>query len=74
MADLQQANRREIEDLQDNICQLGRELQLQKLIIDSFIPQEYRVCVWVSRFAADDDNNKTKQKKKQFAVCRMFPV
>uniref|UniRef100_H3D1A4 Uncharacterized protein n=1 Tax=Tetraodon nigroviridis TaxID=99883 RepID=H3D1A4_TETNG len=45
MADLQKANRREIEDLQDNICQLGREVQLQKLIIDSFIPQEYQEMI-----------------------------
>lgn len=45
MADLQQENHREIEDLLENIRQLSRELRLQMLIIDSFIPQEYQVCV-----------------------------
>uniref|UniRef100_H2T4J9 Kinesin-like protein n=1 Tax=Takifugu rubripes TaxID=31033 RepID=H2T4J9_TAKRU len=43
MADLQQENHREIEDLLENIRQLSRELRLQMLIIDSFIPQEYQV-------------------------------
>lgn len=50
MADLQQENHREIEDLLENIRQLSRELRLQMLIIDSFIPQEYQVCMRASRF------------------------
>lgn len=43
MADLQQEHHREIEGLLENIRQLSRELRLQMLIIDSFIPQEYQV-------------------------------
>lgn len=45
MADLQQEHHREIEGLLENIRQLSRELRLQMLIIDNFIPQEYQVCV-----------------------------
>lgn len=44
MADLQQEHHREIEGLLENIRQLSRELRLQMLIIDNFIPQEYQVC------------------------------
>lgn len=47
MADLQQEHHREIEGLLENIRQLSRELRLQMLIIDNFIPQEYQVCVCV---------------------------
>lgn len=43
MADLQQEHNREIEGLLENIRQLSRELRLQMLIIDNFIPQEYQV-------------------------------
>uniref|UniRef100_A0A3B3RZ71 Kinesin-like protein n=1 Tax=Paramormyrops kingsleyae TaxID=1676925 RepID=A0A3B3RZ71_9TELE len=43
MADLQQEHQREIEGLLENIRQLSRELRLQMLIIDNFIPQEYQV-------------------------------
>lgn len=43
MADLQQEHHREIEGLLENIRQLSRELRLQMLIIDNFIPQEYQV-------------------------------
>lgn len=58
MADLQQEHHREIEGLLENIRQLSRELRLQMLIIDNFIPQEYQVCrcsvcstiVWFSVF------------------------
>lgn len=46
MADLQQEHHREIEGLLENIRQLSRELRLQMLIIDNFIPQEYQVCVY----------------------------
>jgi len=45
MADLQQEHHREIEGLLENIRQLSRELRLQMLIIDNFIPQEYQVLV-----------------------------
>ncbi|GCB69961.1 hypothetical protein scyTo_0010674 [Scyliorhinus torazame] len=45
MADLQQEHQREIEGLLENIRQLSRELRLQMLIIDNFIPQEYQKCV-----------------------------
>uniref|UniRef100_A0A8C5NBY3 Kinesin-like protein n=1 Tax=Gouania willdenowi TaxID=441366 RepID=A0A8C5NBY3_GOUWI len=45
MADLQQEHHREIEGLLENIRQLSRELRLQMLIIDNFIPQEYQVGV-----------------------------
>ncbi|XP_029297290.1 kinesin-like protein KIF3A isoform X4 [Cottoperca gobio] len=47
MADLQQEHHREIEGLLENIRQLSRELRLQMLIIDNFIPQEYQVCLFV---------------------------
>ena len=43
MADLQQEHQREIEGLLENIRQLSRELSLQMLIIDNFIPQDYQV-------------------------------
>lgn len=45
MADLQQEHHREIEGLLENIRQLSRELRLQMLIIDNFIPQEYQVYI-----------------------------
>ncbi|KAG7261061.1 hypothetical protein CRUP_007855 [Coryphaenoides rupestris] len=45
MADLQQEHHREIEGLLENIRQLSRELRLQMLIIDNFIPQDYQKCV-----------------------------
>lgn len=57
MADLQQENHREIEDLLENIRQLSRELRLQMLIIDSFIPQEYQVCMRAGRFARNTPTN-----------------
>lgn len=43
MADLQQEHQREIEGLLENIRQLSRELRLQMLIIDNFIPKDYQV-------------------------------
>ncbi|PNJ80157.1 KIF3A isoform 4 [Pongo abelii] len=42
MADLQQEHQREIEGLLENIRQLSRELRLQMLIIDNFIPRDYQ--------------------------------
>lgn len=51
MADLQQEHHREIEGLLENIRQLSRELRLQMLIIDNFIPQEYQVCMWMHIYA-----------------------
>jgi kinesin family protein 3/17 len=48
MADLQQEHQREIEGLLENIRQLSRELRLQMLIIDNFIPQDYQVSGKVS--------------------------
>lgn len=45
MADLQQEHQREIEGLLENIRQLSRELRLQMLIIDNFIPQDYQEMI-----------------------------
>ncbi|XP_018418717.1 PREDICTED: kinesin-like protein KIF3A [Nanorana parkeri] len=45
MADLQQEHQREIEGLLENIRQLSRELRLQMIIIDNFIPQEYQEMI-----------------------------
>lgn len=61
MADLQQEHHREIEGLLENIRQLSRELRLQMLIIDNFIPQEYQVCVraHVWAFKRSPDNAMT---------------
>ncbi|GAB1597339.1 kinesin-like protein KIF3A [Argonauta hians] len=42
MADLQQEHQREMEGLLENIRQLTRELKLQMLIIDNFIPPEFQ--------------------------------
>ena len=36
---------REMEGLLDNVRQLTRELRLQMLIIDSFIPPEYQAII-----------------------------
>lgn len=73
MADLQQENHREIEGLLENIRQLSRELRLQMLIIDSFIPQEYQEMIenyvhwnedigeWQLKCVAYTGNNMRKQ-------------
>ena len=45
MADMQQEHQREMEGLLENVRQLSRELRLQMLIIDNFIPPEYQVCL-----------------------------
>ncbi|XP_064481967.1 kinesin-like protein KIF3A isoform X2 [Ornithodoros turicata] len=42
MADLQQEHQREVEGLLENIRQLSRELRLNMLVIDAFIPAEYQ--------------------------------
>ena len=44
IADLQQEHQREMEGLLENVRQLSRELRLQMLVIDNFIPPEYQVC------------------------------
>ena len=43
MADAQQEHQREMEGLLENVRQLSRELKLQMLIIDDFIPPEFQV-------------------------------
>lgn len=42
LEDLQQEHQREMEGLLDNVRQLSRELRLQLLTINSYIPQEYQ--------------------------------
>ncbi|KAK1159260.1 kinesin-like protein KIF3A isoform X2 [Acipenser oxyrinchus oxyrinchus] len=73
MADLQQEHQREIEGLLENIRQLSRELRLQMLIIDNFIPQEYQEMIenyvhwnedigeWQLKCVAYTGNNMRKQ-------------
>ncbi|XP_031175415.1 kinesin-like protein KIF3A isoform X1 [Sander lucioperca] len=73
MADLQQEHHREIEGLLENIRQLSRELRLQMLIIDNFIPQEYQEMIenyvhwnedigeWQLKCVAYTGNNMRKQ-------------
>ena len=43
LGDLQAEQQREMEGLLDNVRQLTRELRLQMLVIDSFIPADYQV-------------------------------
>lgn len=43
MADQQQEHQRETEGLLDSIRELRKELQLQTLLIESFIPPEFQV-------------------------------
>merc|ERR1712141_108039 len=45
LADLQADQQREMEGLLDNVRQLTRELRLQMLVIDTFIPPEYQAIV-----------------------------
>ncbi|XP_075337318.1 kinesin-like protein KIF3A isoform X2 [Odontesthes bonariensis] len=73
VADLQQEHNREIEGLLENIRQLSRELRLQMLIIDNFIPQEYQEMIenyvhwnedigeWQLKCVAYTGNNMRKQ-------------
>ena len=50
IADLQQEHQREMEGLLENVRQLSRELKLQMLIIDNFIPPEYQVLLDINCF------------------------
>ena len=43
MSDLQQEHQRETEGLLDNVRELSKELRLQSLVVDSYIPQELQV-------------------------------
>ena len=43
LADVQAEQQREMEGLLDNVRQLTRDLRLQMLVIDAFIPPEYQV-------------------------------
>ena len=43
LADVQGEQQREMEGLLDNVRQLTRDLRLQMLVIDAFIPPEYQV-------------------------------
>uniref|UniRef100_A0AAQ6A174 Kinesin-like protein n=1 Tax=Amphiprion ocellaris TaxID=80972 RepID=A0AAQ6A174_AMPOC len=73
MADLQQEHHRELEGLLENIRQLSRELRLQMLIIDNFVPQEYQEMIenyvhwnedigeWQLKCVAYTGNNMRKQ-------------
>ncbi|XP_038596514.1 kinesin-like protein KIF3A isoform X2 [Tachyglossus aculeatus] len=73
MADLQQEHQREIEGLLENIRQLSRELRLQMLIIDNFIPHDYQEMIenyvhwnedigeWQLKCVAYTGNNMRKQ-------------
>lgn len=45
LTDLQSEQQREMEGLLDNVRQLTRELRLQMLVIDSFIPAEYQEVI-----------------------------
>ncbi|XP_038056544.1 kinesin-II 85 kDa subunit-like [Patiria miniata] len=73
VADLQQEHQREMEGLLENIRQLSRELRLQMLIIDSFIPVEFQQMIeqyvhwnedigeWQLKCVAYTGNNMRKQ-------------
>ena len=43
LGDIQAEHQREMEGLLDNVRELSRELRLQMLVIDGFIPREYQV-------------------------------
>ncbi|XP_013384616.1 kinesin-like protein KIF3A isoform X3 [Lingula anatina] len=73
IADLQQEHQREMEGLLENVRQLSRELRLQMLIINSFIPPEYQEMIeqyvhwnedigeWQLKCVAYTGNNMRKQ-------------
>ncbi|KAK6173148.1 hypothetical protein SNE40_016660 [Patella caerulea] len=73
IADLQQEHQREMEGLLENVRELSRELKLQMLVIDNFIPQEYQEMIedhvhwnddigeWQLRCVAYTGNNMRKQ-------------
>ncbi|QQP58256.1 Kinesin-like protein [Caligus rogercresseyi] len=52
LVDLQQEQQREMEGLLDNVRQLTRELRLQMLVIDSYIPQSIRRSLSATSMAA----------------------
>lgn len=73
IADLQQEHQREMEGLLENVRQLSRELRLQILIIDQFIPPEFQEMIeqyvhwnedigeWQLKCVAYTGNNMRKQ-------------
>ena len=76
IADLQQEHQREMEGLLENVRQLSRELKLQMLIIDNFIPPEYQEMIeqhvhwnddigeWQLKCVAYSGNNMMKTQQK----------
>ncbi|CAH1778129.1 unnamed protein product [Owenia fusiformis] len=73
IADIQQEHQREMEGLLENVRQLSRELRLQMVIIDQFIPPEYQEMIeqyvhwnedigeWQLKCVAYTGNNMRKQ-------------
>lgn len=73
IADLQQEHQREAEGLLENVRQLSRELRLNMLLIDAFIPPEYQELIekyvqwnedigeWQLKCVAYTGNNMCKQ-------------
>ncbi|KAI0232495.1 Kinesin-like protein KIF3A [Lamellibrachia satsuma] len=73
IADSQQEHQREMEGLLENVRQLSRELRLQMLLIDSFIPPEFQEMIeqyvhwneeigeWQLKCVAYTGNNMRKQ-------------
>ncbi|KAK3100624.1 hypothetical protein FSP39_022761 [Pinctada imbricata] len=73
IADLQQEHQREMEGLLENVRQLSRELKLQMMVIDNYIPPEYQEMIeqnvawnddigeWQLRCVAYSGNNMRKQ-------------
>lgn len=45
LSDLQQEHQREMEGLLDGVRGIGRELQLQELILNNYIPMEYQTLI-----------------------------
>lgn len=48
LSDLQQEHQREMEGLLEGVRGIGRELQLQNLIVNHYIPVQYQVCEYFS--------------------------
>lgn len=81
IADLQKDHQREMEGLLENVRQLSRELKLQMLIIDNFIPMEFQKMLehyvhwnedigeWQLKCVAYTGNNMRKQSP-QSEECR----
>ena len=53
LSDLQQEHQREMEGLLEGVRGIGRELQLQELILNNYIPLEYQVSIsdFILRFS-----------------------